>query len=150
MPKCSKRLDLNDNEVKQVLMQLRQGAPDQPVQDHHGYTLAVLAKFAGYSPSHMSRWFQAQEAGRTARGQRGRYAKFVPTARERRFLVSSDTMRLWACKPLDERAALFNRQFRGRKMTRRILRRLYQEHGVRQKKIRKAKLSKDDDGGKQR
>ena len=148
MPNRIKKLDLNDEEARQILMKLRNGMSSQPDQDKYGFTIDVIAKFAGYSPSHMSRWFKDQDDGRNARGQRGRYKKFVLTSREMKFLVSSDTLQLWAGKSLDERAALFNRKFKGRKMTKRILRRLYSENGIRQKKIRKAKLFKEDDDGK--
>ena len=63
----------------------------------------------------------------------------MPTQEEEDFLKDPSTLSKWAGLPLIERAQLFNLQFPNRKLTYRVLRRLYKEYHIKEKLIKKTK-----------
>ena len=56
------------------------------------------------------------------------------------FLLSVETLRLWAGLTMKERVQLFERKFPGKRISESKLRRLYLKHGVRRKEIKVKKL----------
>ena len=56
------------------------------------------------------------------------------------FLLSKETLILWAGLTMKDRIKLFERKFRGKRLSESKLRRLYLAHGVRRKEIKVSKL----------
>lgn len=57
-----------------------------------------------------------------------------------KYLVSENTLELWAGRTLAERSALFTQLFPDKKIAATTLRRLYLKHGIKRKVVRKVKV----------
>ena len=56
------------------------------------------------------------------------------------YLINPQTIQQWAGRTVKERAILFQRQFQKKRIAVTSLRRLYQKHGIKSKKVRQEKV----------